>query len=491
MITVPPPSPGREPRISTALTERFARLTWATLAVYAGLVVMSSALVSELLLRRSLTRGAEVIQSLLGMYADPGGARTAVAPDMLADQLVGLGRKFVITRTTSDANGAARLYYLSPDMPAQRIEPLGAAGDAQEARTIIARQLRMQGWRHYVLHRRTGEFDLFLAESRVPYLLALAALSGGALVLLPVAATLARKATRRVVSVAIAPLERVRGETVAIEPGDLSRRVTAPTGIAEVTDIAVSINRLVERVQRAHHALAAFTADASHELRTPLTHLRAQVQWALDDRRTREEIRDSLAAAGAEIERTERMINDLLLLARGENRELVVAREPFALSPLVDDVAEITQIMAGERPVTITRPEANGLMAIGDANLTRQILLNLASNAVRHADAGEVTFGFARSGERVGVLVHDSGEGIAPEHLPRLFERFYRVEPSRSREHGGAGLGLAIARMLAEIQDGGIAVDSEVGKGTTFTVWLPAATPTGIGPTVTTSTGHP
>ena len=169
------------------------------------------------------------------------------------------------------------------------------------------------------------------------------------------------------------------------------------------------------------------------------------------------------------------MINDLLLLARGENRELVVTREPFPLSPLVDDVAEITQIMAGDRTVTITKPEANGLMAIGDANLTRQILLNLASNAVQHAGTGEVSFAFRRRDERVGVAVRDSGAGIEPEHLPRLFERFYRVEPSRSREHGGAGLGLAIALMLAELQDGGIAVESEPGKGTTITLWLPAA----------------
>lgn len=464
----------REPGLAAALVARFARLTWATLALYTALVITGVAVVSELLLRRSLGRGAEVIHSLLGMYADPGGARTTVAPEMLAEQLVGMGGHFVITRTKAGDDGAPAVYYLSPGMPARRIELSDAAAANGDLREAIARGLRMQGWRYHVLHRRSGEFDLFLAESRVPYVLALAALAGAAIVLLPVAAAVSRRQAGRLVSGAIAPLEQVRTETLAVSPADLSRRVTAPTGIAEVSDIALTINRLLERVERAHAALTAFTADASHELRTPLTHIRAQVQWALDDRRAIGEVRDSLAAVGAEIERTERMIDDLLLLARGENREIVVARQPFALSPLVDEVAEITQVMAGNGTVTVTRSGANGLTALGDAALSRQILLNLASNAVRHGASGEVGFRLVRSAQRVGVAVTDSGEGIAPEHLPRLFERFYRIEPSRSREHGGAGLGLAIAKMLAELQDATIAVESVPGRGSTFTLWLAA-----------------
>ncbi|HSA56599.1 MAG TPA: ATP-binding protein [Gemmatimonadaceae bacterium] len=464
----------REPGLAAALIGHFARLTWGTLALYTALVIAGVAIVSELLLRRSLSRSAGVIHSLLGMYADPGGARTTVAPEMLAEQLVGMGGRFVITRTTANADGMPAVYYLSPGMPARRIEPPGAAagGDVREA---IAHDLRMQGWRFHVLHQRAGEFDLFLAESRVPYVLALAALGGAAVVLLPVAGALSRRAARQLVSRAIAPLERVRGETLAVSPADLSRRVTAPTGIAEVSDIATTINRLLERVERAHAALAAFTADASHELRTPLTHIRAQVQWALDDRRPVAEVREALAAVGAEVERTERMIDDLLLLARGENRELVVARQPFALSPLVDEVAEITQVMTGNGGVLVTRSGDHGLSALGDAALSRQILLNLASNAVRHGGSGTVGFRLVRNGERVGVAITDSGQGIAPEHLPRLFDRFYRVEASRSREHGGAGLGLAIAKMLAELQDAAIAVESAPGQGSTFTLWLPAA----------------
>lgn len=466
-----------EPRLASELVARFARLTWGTLAAYAAFVVIAFAAVSEVILARSLGRTADAIQSLLGMYADPGGARTTVAPEMLADQLLGVGSRFIITRTTSGPGGVPTVYYLSPDMPAQRIEALGGSFGADDVRRGIERSVVERGWRYRLMVRSAGDFDLYVAESRTPYLLAVIALSGAALVLLPLVATASRRAIRRTVASAIEPLERVQRQTLDIGPDDLSRRVTAPTGVAEVSDIAETINRLVQRVERVHEALSAFTADASHELRTPLTHIRAQVHWALEDRRTSSEMRDALTAVGAEIERTVRMIDDLLLLARGENRELAVASQPFDLAAVVDEIAEITQLMAADRPITVRRSSGNGAQALGDPGLSRQILLNLASNAVRHTPAGDVTFVIVHQGKQIGVSVRDGGDGIAPEHLPHLFERFYRVEPSRSREHGGAGLGLAIARMLAELQRGSVVAESVPGEGSTFTLWLPVAEP--------------
>jgi signal transduction histidine kinase len=464
----------REVSLSATLVDRFSRLTRTTLAAYAALVVVTFALFSEIQLTRSLGRMADAVQSLLGMYADPGGARTGVAPDMLAAQLTGVGARFVITRTKPGEDGMPVVYYLSPNMPAQRIEGAAGASTPAAVHDAIMRALDEQGWRYRLLHRRAGEFDLFLADSRLPNVFAVLALALTALLLLPVALFMSRTATQHAVAGAIQPLETVRRETLDIGPDDLSRRVTVPSGIAEVTDIAETINRLIERVQQTQLALTSFTADASHELRTPLTYVRAQIQWALDDRRSGAEVRDALAAVGAEIEWTVRMIDDLLLLARGENRELAVARRPFALAAIVEDVAEITQLMAAERPLTVRRPSAPDAKALGDPGYTRQVLLNLASNAVRHAGTGEVSFEIVRKERRLGITVRDSGSGIAAGHLARLFERFYRVEPSRSREHGGAGLGLAIARMLAELQSGEITVESEPGRGSAFTLWLEA-----------------
>jgi signal transduction histidine kinase len=113
--------------------------------------------------------------------------------------------------------------------------------------------------------------------------------------------------------------------------------------------------------------------------------------------------------------------------------------------------------------------------AAGDAERTRHILLNLASNAVRYTPSGRITFAVERNGERVGVRVEDTGLGIAPQHVERIFDRFFRVDQSRSRALGGTGLGLAIARLLARLQGGAVTVESAPGAGSTFTLWLPAA----------------
>ena len=224
---------------------------------------------------------------------------------------------------------------------------------------------------------------------------------------------------------------------------------------------------MLERVDRAHRALQSFTADASHELRTPLTHLRAQVQWASEEGRSDSEIREALAAMERGLDRTTKLVEELLLIARGENRQLALAHAPFDLQAVVEEVREITEAMAMDKNLTVRAESADRATAIGDADRTRHILLNLASNAVRYTSSGSVTFATRRNGTEVGVSVHDTGPGIAPEHVDRIFDRFYRIDQSRSRELGGTGLGLAIARLFAELQGGRIEVESKLGEGVT------------------------
>ena len=467
-----------ERSLGSILTRRFGRLLWLTLAGYAALVVVLFATLSELALRQSLERSADVVQSLIGLYADPGGERTTVAPAMLADQLIGTGEPFLITRTTpaDSAGGGSTIYFLSPTMPAKQVESPTAGVSEGERREQLVRAVAERGrWRYRILHRRAGEFDILLAGSRGPYLLSLAGLTVAAILLLPVAAFIARGSTSRSVTVALAPLRHVVDETRAIDPHGLSRRVTAPTGVVEVTELSEALNRLLERVERSHRALEGFTADVSHELRTPLTHLRAQVQWSLDDRRSAEDQRDSLAGIARETERMTRMVEDLLLIARGENRQLPVERRQFDLAEIVREVEEIAAAMAADTGLRVHAEADRSLHAIGDAGRTREILLNLASNAVRYTSNGSVVFSCEQGDGMVGVAVRDTGCGIEPEHWSRIFDRFYRVDRSRSRAHGGAGLGLTIARLLAELQQGRIEVQSTLGKGSVFVLWLPSA----------------
>jgi signal transduction histidine kinase len=463
-----------ERRLSHVLTRRFSRVAWTALAGYALVVVLLFAMAAEMALRSSLEHSADVIQSLLGAYRDSTSAPGGVMPSALADQLVGMGGQVVITRTTTNAGGMPQVYYLSPGMPARRLEGLPDASPEQARAALVSAITERAHWRYRVLHRAMGEFDIYVVASRQSYLIPLGVLVAAAALLLPLAAFAAARGARQAVDAALQPLERVTAETRAIGPSELGTRLTSPTGQAEVTELAESINRMLERVDRAHRALQSFTADASHELRTPLTHLRAQVQWASDEGRTEAETREALAAIERELDRTTKLVEELLLIARGENRQLALAHAAFDLSAVVEEVREITEAMAMDKKLSVGVTPSQRVTAIGDADRTRHILLNLASNAVRYTSSGGVTFAIAKNGREVGVSVRDTGPGIAPEHVDRIFDRFFRIDQSRSRELGGTGLGLAIARLFAELQGGRIEVVSKPGEGSTFTLWLPS-----------------
>src|SRR5437762_6946963 len=464
-----------ERRLSQVLTRRFSRVAGIALAGYALVVVLLFAVAAEMALRRSLEHSADFIQSLLGAYRDSTSAPGGVMPSTLADQLVGMGGQVVITRTTTNAGGMPQVYYLSPGMPARRLEGLPDAPPAQARAALVSAITERARWRYRVLHRAMGEFDIYVVASRQSYFIPLGVLVVAAALLLPLAAFAAARGARQAVDETLQPLDRVTSETRAIGPSELGTRLTSPTGQAEVTDLAESINRMLERVDRAHRALQSFTADASHELRTPLTHLRAQVQWAAAEGRTEAETREALGAMERVLDQTAKLVEELLLIARGENRQLAFAHAPFDLTAVVDEVREITEAMAVGKDLEVSATPSARRWALGDAGRTRHILLNLASNAVRYTPTGSITFALETNGKMVGVSVRDTGPGIAAEHVERIFDRFFRVDQSRSRDLGGTGLGLAIARLLAELQGGHITVDSSPGAGSTFTVWLPAA----------------
>src|SRR2546430_17475897 len=197
--------------------------------------------------------------------------------------------------------------------------------------------------------------------------------------------------------------------------------------------------------------------------------------WAAAEGRSEAETRDALAAMERVLDQTVKLVEELLLIARGENRQLALALKPFDLTAVMDEVREITEAMAVDRDLVVEATPSPPRWALGDATRTRHVLLNLGSNAVRYTPSGSITFALETNGTRVGVSVRDTGQGIPPEHVERIFDRFFRVDQSRSRDLGGSGLGLAIARLLAELQGGQITVESTLGSGSTFTMWLPAA----------------
>jgi signal transduction histidine kinase len=466
-----------EPRLATVLTRRTQRVAWTALTGFALLMVAVFAAAGEVALRRTLQHSADVIGTLLEAYTDSTRASGGILPATLAEGLLHMGGQVLITRTTTNAGGVSQVYYVSPGMPQERLEGLPASASPEQVRRILVAAIaRRSRWRFDLLQQAQGPWDIYIVANRDPYLIGLAALVGAVAVLLPLAALGAGRGARQAVAATLGPLERITADTQAISPAELGTRLASPTGQAEVTALADSINRMLDRVDRAHRALKAFTADASHELRTPLTLVRAQAQWGLAHQQQEAEVRDALMAIEREVERTTKMVEELLLIARGENRQLALARVPFDLSAVVDEVKEITEAMAIDKRLAVRAEPAEPVWAVGDADRTRHILLNLATNAVRYTLEGEIRFRLLKDGSMVAVSVHDTGPGIAPEHRELVFDRFFRIDQSRSRELGGAGLGLAIARLLAELQHGRVTVESTLGDGSVFTLWLPAST---------------
>jgi signal transduction histidine kinase len=217
-----------------------------------------------------------------------------------------------------------------------------------------------------------------------------------------------------------------------------------------------------------------FTADAAHELRTPLAVIRNEAEVALRQARSGEEYGRVLESVLEESIRLSRTADELLFLCRQDAGLNPRTSEPVDLAPLLDEVVGNMRLVAQEKGVSLTLDAAAGGRVAGDARQFRRVFYNLIDNAVKYTPAGgRVRVGCRRDDGEVVVTVADTGAGIPEEHLARVFDRFYRVDPARNGEGGGAGLGLAICKSVVEAVGGLISVESTVGDGTTFRVKLP------------------
>ena len=272
---------------------------------------------------------------------------------------------------------------------------------------------------------------------------------------------------------ALRPIQAITRTTQQItQAQDLSQRIPVTVPNDELGRLTETINGMLARLEELFQTQQRLVADVSHELRTPLTTIQGNLdllrRGAADDPETRT---SALRAISDETTRMRRIVNDLLLLAQAD-AGLELYRQPVEVDTLLLEVYRQAQVMA--KGVTVRLGAEDQALVLGDADRLRQVLLNLVDNALKHttAGSGEVTLTLRRAGGWVQVGVEDNGAGIAPQDLPHVFERFYRADRSRSH-HGGSGLGLAIAKWVADAHGGRIEVESRLGKGSTFTLWLP------------------
>ena len=269
------------------------------------------------------------------------------------------------------------------------------------------------------------------------------------------------------------PIERLTEATRRMEAGDLSVRVD-PSGGEELADLANGFNAMAAALHRNEEVRRRMVSDVAHELRAPLTNIRCELESIQDGLVSPTPQR--IESLHQETMHLARLVDDLQDLALADAGRLEIDPQPIAIDVLARRAAASAEMMARERDVEISVNGSSDLTVLADETRAVQIITNLLTNAVTHSPApGEVRIAWHRDGDKAVIQVIDNGVGIPAEDLPRVFDRFYRVDASRSRNTGGAGLGLAIVQQLVGAHGGRVWVESESGAGSTFSFTLPVS----------------
>lgn len=274
---------------------------------------------------------------------------------------------------------------------------------------------------------------------------------------------------------ALVAVDRMAGQAKLITAERLSERLPVENPDDELGRLASVFNAMFARLERSFEELRRFTADASHELRTPLTALRSVGEVGLSKPRNVEDYREIIGSMLEEADRLTRLVESLLTLSRADGNRIQLRREETDLKALAGQVVHQLEILAEEKKQTLQLdipPETVSVHV--DPMVLRQALTNLVDNAIKYSPSGSsIRIAVVEQKSHVLLEVHDQGLGVAPEHVHRIFDRFYRVDKARAREMGGVGLGLAIARWAVESHGGSITVESEPEKGSVFRITLP------------------
>ena len=267
------------------------------------------------------------------------------------------------------------------------------------------------------------------------------------------------------------PVRSLATRAAGIDVQHLHVRLNDFNDVSELRVLSSALNLMLARLEDGFAQLSRFSEDLAHEMRTPLSNLMGQTQHALRHDRTVDDYQNLLVSNQEEYERLARMIDSMLFLARTEQSHIAIQPEPLDLQVLGEQLADYFEGLAQDRDMQVINQAQGELLA--DPILVRRAMANLLANALRYGTPGTaVTIASQKRDDTLELTVHNEGEPIAAEHLPRLFERFYRTDPSRNQPDDSGGLGLAIVRSIMQLHRGRVSVDS-VGSGTTFRLEFP------------------
>jgi heavy metal sensor kinase len=296
----------------------------------------------------------------------------------------------------------------------------------------------------------------------------------------PVALALAGGGGWLLTRAALRPVDRMTEQAEAIGADRLGERVSVPDAADELTRLARTLNGMLDRIERGVVEQRRFVADASHELRTPLAVMRAELEVALRDQELAADASEVLDSAAEEVARMSKIVEDLLTLAHRDEGRLELLLEPVDLREVAATAVDQLRPLAEGRAITLTLEGPDGRVPdlIADRSRILQVVTNLVDNAVKYTgDGGAVRVRVWPEAGGAGLSVGDTGPGVPPDALPKVFDRFYRVDAARSRQQGGSGLGLAICKELVEAHGGRVWAQSTLGAGSTFSLLLPAQPP--------------
>ena len=273
------------------------------------------------------------------------------------------------------------------------------------------------------------------------------------------------------------PVEDIRATAEKITFGNLSNRLpVAATGDA-LEHLSLTLNQMLERLEAAYHQASRFSADASHELRTPLTIMRTELESIVQEPGLAENVRERIGSVLEETEHMSHMAEGLFAISRLDAGEAKMQHDRLDLAELVSSTAEQMQLLADEKKLAIDIDAKRVVTVEGDQTRLKQVVVNLLDNAIKYTPrGGSVSIQVFSFGTKATLEIQDNGEGIPQDALPHVFERFYRADKVRSREAGGAGLGLSIVRSIVLAHGGTVELQSTEGKGTNCKVDLPLAT---------------
>lgn len=272
------------------------------------------------------------------------------------------------------------------------------------------------------------------------------------------------------------PVEALSATAQTVSESSLGTRLSLDAPYEEFRRLVHAFNTMMDRLQKVFEAQRRFLADAAHEIQTPLTVLKGNLEVAFRKKRSASEYREVLISNLGQVERLISLSRSLITLARCVGEDASSERRSLALEPLVRNLVSELAVLADDRKIHIDLKTEAVAPVLGNEGQLKRVLINLIDNALRYTPpGGTVSIGLHSDGQEATITVRDNGPGIAPEHLPHIFERFYRADSARARDSGGTGLGLAIVKEIVEAHGGRIEVESVCGVGSCFAIRLPVS----------------